>query len=170
MTAGPTTPTQLGAATLVRKWYLDVNTGDSTAAVWTHVNGIMSLVPNVDAANWADSSTFDTAGAQTKTKTASAWSVTGKVLRAVTAALATAYDPGQEYLRTAAVGKYGLDNQVEIRFYEFNGANGPQIEAYHGFAGVEWAADGGSMPDLDIAAFTLNAQSALDQITYPASA
>src|SRR4051794_5082554 len=125
------TKSPLGADTLVRKWFLDVNAGTTVAPDWVPVCGMTQFKPNKDATT-QDSSDMDSEGWKSGTVTALAWGVEATCKRGVTQADPTAYDPGQEILRAASDGM-GVDNTVEVRFYEVT-PGGPQQEAYQGFA------------------------------------
>lgn len=156
--------TPLGAATTNRKWYLDVNTGTSGTPTWVGVFGMMEFKP-VLSPTWKDSSDFDSAGDKSQTATAREWSAEGKVSRKVKAGTPTAYDEGQEALRLRAE-ELGVDNSIEVRFYEME-PGGPRVEAYQGFAGVEWSEEGGAMDDLSAASFKLIGQGKRTPITHP---
>ena len=159
-----TTKVQLGAATTVRKWYLDVNTGTTAAPIWTGVFGVSTFKPNLNP-TWKDTSDFDSAGDMSSTATARQWGCDFKIERKSTASNPTNYDPGQEALRLKAEN-IGLLNSVEVRFYEME-PGGPRVEAYQGTAGVEWAPDGGAMSDTDSVSVKLNGQSHRTLITHP---
>ena len=158
--------TQLAASTTNRKWWLDVSLDGTT---WTPVMGLTEFNPNLDDATWQDDSDFDGGGAKSQTKTAFGWAFTGTARRAVTAASTTAYDPGQEMIRTRSIGKTGLANSLFVRCYEME-EGGPRIEAYSGRAGCQWAQNGGGMDALSTAALTLQGQGALAQIAHPDAA
>jgi len=159
-----TTKVQLGAATTVRKWYLDVNTGTTDAPEWTGVFGVTNFKPNL-APTWKDTSDFDSEGDMSSTATARAWGADLKVERKSTASDPTTYDPGQEALRLRAE-ELGLLNSVEVRFYEME-PGGPRVEAYQGTAGVEWSPDGGAMSDTDAVSVKLIGQGRRTLITHP---
>lgn len=154
----------LGASTTNRKWYLDVNTGTSGAPVWLGVFGITEFKPTVDP-NFEDDSDFDSEGAKSSTKTAYGWGVEAKLARKVTTDDATAYDPGQEFLR-AKSDELGAANSVQIRFYEME-PGGPREEAYVGMVGVDWQPDGGPMTALSTVAVNLRGQGARTPIAHP---
>lgn len=162
-----TTKTPLGASTNVTKWYLDVdiNAGVGTPS-WLPVLGLENFVFNPDSPNLEDDSDYDSGGFQSQTKTAAAWSAQGTAGRKVTAADATAYDPGQEYLRSKAIGKFGPQNTVYCRIYEMQ-PGGPRVEAYTGHAAVSWEPQGGAMTALDTVQFTLTGQGQLAAISHP---
>jgi IPT/TIG domain len=165
-----TAKTPLGGDTLVRKWYLDVNSGTHAAPTWVAVNGMVSFQPALNP-TLQDDSDFDSGGYKSSTVTAIDWSCAVTVGRKETAASATAYDPGQELLRAAAAGM-GASNLVEIRFYEMNldplGNNvGPKVEAYQGYAVVSWSPSGGAMDALDQVAMTLTGKGQRNAITHP---
>lgn len=162
-----TTKVPLGADTLNRKWYLDVNAGTTEAPDWVGVFGIQEFKTSKDPTS-QDSSDMDSEGWKSNTITALGWGAEGKVRRAPTAADPTAYDPGQEILRLASDGM-GVDNSVEVRYYEMT-PGGPKVEAYQGFVSVEWTPDGGGMDALDTVSFKLNGQGKRNVITHPDAA
>lgn len=156
----------LGASTTMRQWYLDVDTASSTTApTWVPVMGMMEFKPALEPTK-QDDSDFDSGGFQSSTKTAEKWSVEAKIARKVTVADGTAYDVGQEFLRTKSFGQMGPANSVHIRYYEMQD-NGPRVEAYDGFGSVTWSPDGGKMEDLNLVSVTLDGQGKLNQITHP---
>ncbi len=159
-----TTKTPLGASTLVRKYYLDVNAGTHAAPVWTAVNGMLEFKPVVEH-TLQDDADFDSEGYKSSTATAIAWSIETKLARKVTVADPTAYDVGQEILRAAA-GELGANNTVEIRWYEME-EDGPREEAYQGYAAVSWSPDGGGMDALDTVTVKLTGQGKRNAITHP---
>jgi hypothetical protein len=159
-----TTKVPLGASTLIRKWYLDVNTGTYGAPVWTGVFGVEEFKPALDP-TVQDDADFDSAGYKSSTITALGWSLELKLARKVKASDATVYDPGQEALRAASM-LMGTNNQVDLRWYEVT-TNGPKVEAYRGYAAVSWTPDGGAMDALDTVSVTLTGQGARTVITHP---
>lgn len=159
-----TTKTPLGASTLVRKWYLDVNAGTHESPTWTAVNGITEFKAGVEH-TLQDDADFDSGGYKSSTATAIAWSIEAKVARKVTVADPTEYDPGQELLREAS-DKLGASNTVEVRWYEMED-DGPREEAYQGYAAVSWSPDGGAMDALDIVSVTLTGQGKRSAIVHP---
>lgn len=161
-----TTKTPLGASTVNRKWYLDVDVSTTGVASWVPVLGITNLTPNFDNANLEDDSDFDSGGFQSQTKTASGWSAQATVARKVTTADATAYDPGQEYLRTKSIGQFGPANSVKCRIYEMS-PSGPRVEAYFGVASVSWQDQGGAEQALSTVQVTLTGQGQLASIAHP---
>lgn len=158
-----TTKTPLGASTLNRKWYLDVNTGSESVPVWTGVFGITEFKASVEG-SLQDDSDFDSAGWKSQVNTANTWKIEGKVRRGLKASDPTVYDPGQEVLRLAAANT-GEANIVQIRYYEMGDA---QVEAYSGKVAVTWAEDGGNMEAVSTVSFTLNGRGARNIITHPA--
>lgn len=161
-----TTRVQLGAATTVRKWYLDINTGTTAAPVWTGVFGITDFKPSLSP-TWKDTSDFDSGGNKSSTATAREWGVEFKAMRKSTSAVPTVYDPGQEALRLRAE-LLGLGNSIEVRFYEM-GPGGPRVESYQGTVGVEWGPDGGAMEDTDGVSVKLMGQGARTTPAHPAT-
>lgn len=156
--------TELVASTTNRKWYIDVSTNGTT---WTALMGVTENNINLDDASWVDDSDMDGGGARSQVKMAFGWGGTVTVRRAPTAASGTAYDPGQEICREAAIGKTGPANSIYIRMYEMETA-GPRVEAYSGRAGVQWANGGGGMDAPSRATITFQGQGALSEIVHPA--
>lgn len=152
----------LGATTLNRKWFLDVE-DPANPGTWVGVFGITDFKPGVDTKT-GDTSDFGSAwtGAQ---NTALGWKVEGKVKRATTAASALAYDPGQEILRAQAM-LVGVAARTRIRFYEME-PGGPRVEAYDGYGVVSWSEDGGGQDALSMVSFTITGDGARNAITHP---
>lgn len=165
-TSTPRAP--LGASTTNRKWYLDVNTAAAGAAspLWVPVSGVTDFKPD-RSANTQDDSDFDSGGFGSMTKTGEDWSITVKLARKVTTASATAYDPGQEFLRQHSQGKFGVANSVNVRYYEME-PGGPRVEAYQGRCAVEWTDDGGNNTALSTVTCKMDGQGALVAIAHPA--
>lgn len=159
--------TPLGASTVNRKWYLDINTGTFAVPVWTGVHGITEFQPNLEP-TLQDDSDFDSGGDKSQTVTARAWSCAIKLARKVTVASATAYDAGQEAIRLASE-EIGVENSVDVRFYEME-PGGPRVEAYRGQAAVSWTPDGGGMDALSVVSVTLSGQGKRTAITHPGAA
>jgi len=153
----------LGATTLNKKWYLDVNTGTDATPTWVGVFGIQEFKPSVDSTA-GDTSDF-ASGWKGSQKTALAWGLEFKLKRASTAASATAYDPGQEALRTKA-GQLGVAGRVSLRWYEMD-SGGPRIEAYQGWGSVEWSDDGGDMAALSTVTVKVDGDGQRNAITHP---
>lgn len=157
---------ELGAPTLNRKWYLDVDNATNGAAAWIGVYGVQEFKDAV-AATTQDASDFAGGGWKSTVVTANQWSCELKVKRAPTAAEPTAYDPGQEVLRKAAV-QMGTGNRVHVRWYEME-PGGPRVEAYEGYASVTWSPDGGGMDALSTVTVTLNGTGKRVDITHPSA-
>ena len=159
--------TALGASTNVRKWFVDVDTSavPHTVPIWVPIMGVTNFKPSLSP-TWKDDSDFDGGGDKSSTATAREWGCDFKVVRKVTIASATSYDPGQEALRLRAE-LLGVSNSIPVRFYEMEPA-GPRVEAYSGNAGVEWSPDGGSMDDLDTVSVKFLGQGKRAAITHPA--
>jgi hypothetical protein len=158
--------TPLGASTIVRKWYLDVNTGSIASPVWTPVRGLMSFTPNVTP-TLQDDSDFDSGGYRSQAVTAIAWDASFDLSRKVNSTAPTTYDAGQEFLRTTSVTQ-GVQNSVQVRFYEMS-PSGPRVEAYQGLASVTWSPKGGAMDAVDEVSVTLTGQGQRTAITHPDS-
>lgn len=155
----------LGPSTTVRAMWLDVNIGSSAAPNWIPVNGISNFKPSRDG-NMEDDSDFDSGGFQSETKTAEKWSVDITLMRKVTAASSTTYDPGQEFLRLKSYGQMGVANSCEIRYYEME-SGGPRQEAYQGRCSVSYGEEGGSMTSLRSTSVKLSGQGRLSPIAHP---
>lgn len=153
----------LGGTTTNRKWFLDVDTSTTGTPEWVGVFGMQEFKPSVDT------STGDTSDGSSHWKgaqnTAQAWKNEGKLKRASKASAATAYDPGQEVLRAAAI-KVGVEARVHVRWYEME-PGGPRVEAYEGYGTVTWSEEGGAMDALSIVSFTINGDGARTDITHP---
>lgn len=164
----PVTPkAPLGADTLNRKWYLDVNTGTSETPIWTGVFGVQEFKPTKDSTT-QDSSDFDSEGWKNETLTALGWGAELKVRRGTTRDDPEAYDPGQEVLRLAS-DEMGTGNEVEVRYYEVT-EGGPAVEAYQGFCGVTWEPDGGGMDATDSVSVKLIGHGKRNPIAHPGAA
>ena len=160
----------LGADQLARDWFVDVNIGSFATPNWLPVNGWQDLKPTFNPTT-QDSSDYDSGGYKDSAVTAIEWGLTGKVGRKARAADPTQYDQGQEVLRLAAF-QLGAGNRVDIRFYEAGGGIGgaaanPRIEAYRGFANVQWEPDGGGMEALNAVSVTLGGKGQRSSITHP---
>lgn len=164
MVSTATTKAPLGATTLNRKWYLDVNTSTTETPTWVGVFGIQEFKPT-KAPTQQDASDFDGEGWKSSEVTALEWGVEAKVRRGVTTADPEAYDPGQEFLRLASDGM-GTENNVHIRYYEMT-PGGPRVEAYEGFVSVTWEPDGGGMDALDTVSVKLGGKGKRVPITHP---
>lgn len=162
-----TTKVPLGAATLNRKWYLDVNTGTDEEPVWTGVFGIEDFKASKDP-NLEEDSDFDSEGWKSSTVSALGWGIELKLARKTDASVATIYDVGQEALRTASDGM-GIANVQQVRWYEMTDG-GPAVEAYMGWVVVSWQPDGGSMEALDTVTVTLTGQGEREAIDHPDAA
>lgn len=157
----------LGAPTLNRDWYLDVDTASSaTAPTWIGVFGITNFQPAVNATT-QDAGDYDSGGWGATARTAMDWSVVASVLRKLQQDVTpVAYDPGQEFLRLAST-EFGDASQVHIRFYKNDDA---KVEAYEGWVDVQWAPQGGDRTGLDSVQVTLNGQGERKSIPFPSSA
>lgn len=159
-----TTKVPLGAPTTNRKWYLDVNTGTDAIPAWTGVFGVQEFKP-LNSPTVQDSSDFDGEGFKSSAVTALEWGIELKVARKVQASTPTSYDPGQEKLR-AVSNVVGAGNRVGVRYYEME-PGGPRVEAWQGFASVEWTEDGGDMTALDTVTVKLYGQGKRTAIEHP---
>jgi hypothetical protein len=160
-----------GALTVNRKWVLEVNIGSAGSPNWQACEFVQNFVPNTDEANWQDSSTYGDGGYTSQAKTAAAWSANATLMRKIMPGTIT-YGPVQEYLRTKSIGVFGPSNQVQVRFFEFDtndtaGTVSPRVEAYMGYAGVQWAEQGGTLEGASTVQVTLQSQSKLALIAHP---
>lgn len=162
-----TTKTPLGAATLNRKWRVDVNAGTFASPVWLPFHGMSEFTPSTEA-DTQDTSDFDSEGWKSETVTALAWGLETKIGRKVKANNPAAYDDAQELVRLAAT-QIGEGNVIDIRYYEYTGVGRPTVEAYRGFVGVQWSDDGGDMTATSTVTVTMTGQGARAPITHPAS-
>lgn len=168
MSTTPVERTQLGDAILNGTWYLDVNTGTSEAPVWLAVNGVYDFKDGLDGKE-IDVSDFSSDGWADSQGVGRSWSVELKVWRKRQLA-ASAYDPGQEFLRLHA------SESVEVRFYEMGGdgsvptspSSQPRNEAYQGRVSVKWSPDGGKVDDAKSVSVTLTGKGRRTSITHPA--
>jgi hypothetical protein len=159
-----TTRAELGAPTMAKKWYLDVNAGTHNSPTWTAVNGLNDFKPGIEPTT-KDNSSYASNGWGSNVITKLQWTVTFKAWRNVDPTDSSEYDDGQEILREAA-DQLGQNNRVEVRWYEME-PSGPRVEAYQGYASVGWSPDGGSDEDLDSVSVTLNGQGTRNGITHP---
>jgi hypothetical protein len=161
------TRTPLGASTLNRKWYLDVNVGTTAVPDWVGVFGLLEFKDTLDP-TLQDDSDFDSEGYKSQNVTALAWSLETKVSRKTVQGSPTAYDPGQEALRLAGE-EMGESNVAHVRWYEMT-PDGPRAEAYEGRAAVSWTPDGGGMDANSTATVTLTGKGKRTAITHPEGA
>ena len=107
-----------------------------------------------------DDSDYDSDGWGSDVKTMLKWSNVVKLARKMAAGFTE--DPGQAVIR-AAYDKFGSDGVVRVRWYDRNGT----VEAYDGFAQVQWSEDGGDATALSMVSVTLTGQGARNVITNP---
>ena len=162
-TAIPRVP--LGGATTLRKYYVDVKPHDGDDTTWLGGFGIQENKPLPSDPQTQDSSDMDSGGYQSTTVTALAWSLELKLIRKTQAGTPTAYDPGQELIRTTAL-KMGVENLIDVRFYEME-PGGPRVEAFQGSAICQWSPEGGDMTALDTVTATLSGAGILNAIAHP---
>lgn len=153
----------LGATTLNRKWFFDVDTNPGGTANWVGVFGLTEFKPGLDTTT-QDTSDFASAWKGNQ-NTALAWKIEGKVKRATTAASALAYDPGQEYLR-AQSKLVGVAARTHVRWYEME-PSGPRVEAYDGYGTVTWSEEGGGQDATSMVSFAVNGDGARNDIIHP---
>lgn len=161
------TRTQLGASTTNRKWGLDVQ-DPAAPGVWVPVMGLQESKPRPGEATTQDDSDMDGGGFKSQTVTALTWGYDGKVVRKSLVASATAYDPGQEIIRKAALN-LGSAAVIPFRYYEME-PGGPRVEAYEGVGVPTWTPDGGNMESLDTVAISITGRGQRLTITHPEGA
>lgn len=169
--SAPTLPV-LGASTVNRKWLYQVNTGTSSAKVWTTCGGVTNSQFNPDNPNWVDNTQQAGLGFKSQNKTGADWSGQVTFERAPQGADPSSYDDAQEYLRLHSVGVFGPGNQVEIRVFEYDpndpdATYSPRVEAYSGKCGVSWQPAGGDMMADDTVVVNFVSQGALLAIDHP---
>lgn len=156
----------LGGDTLARKWVLDVNVnyGATGAASWVRVRGVQDQSPS-ESPETQDSSTYDSGGWKSSAVTAMSWGWELTVMRKV-ADDGVTYDTAQEYFRSKSA-QLGPGNIAEIRAYEWNGVDGPRVQAYQGLVGVSYVEQGGAMEALSSAKIVLTGQGRRLEIAHP---
>lgn len=162
----PTLPV-LGTTRLMR----DVCFEFKINGVYTMIGGVTNSQFQPGTGTWNDST--DQAGQGGTSTNKTAYTHTGNLTfwRKTLPNDPTAYDPGQEFLRTQGLA-LGDDNTVEFRVFEYDfndpaGTKSPRVEAYHGFAGVEYVPQAGNMDANREVQVTLNGQGKLDSIEHP---
>lgn len=163
MTA-PAFPT-LGASTLARKWVTEIDTG-AGESTWTVIGGVTNCQFEPDTGNWVDDSDYGTVGKSSETKTSGKANVTLSISRKL-GSDGVSYDAGQEALRAAAEFKYGTDNNVTVRIFEYNPDGGPRVQAYSGTWGVDWVPQGGDNNALDMVQVTLHPRGDVAAVSHP---
>lgn len=163
----PAVTTGLGASTLARKWKVDVDVSPAQdGSDWRRVRGATDTSVNPGTAGMQADTDYDGEGYSSSTATTQEWGATLTVRRAPDRNTPTVYDPGQEFLRLRAT-KMGPDNTAHIRAYEWNGPNGPKVEAYEGFVATAYANNGGGPEALSTGTITLTGQGAVIPIAHP---
>lgn len=158
---------QLGASTLARKWVFEVNTGTFDVPDFLAIAGITQSKFSPDTAHYEDDSTMDSQGAGSQTKTAGQASASITISRKVLAATGIAYDPAGEFVKSKAINKYGPDNTVQLRIFEFTPGGGPRVDAYLGLFGVGWEPQGGPNTALDTVQLDFQGQGLCAPISHP---
>jgi hypothetical protein len=168
MAATAITRVPLGASTFVHKWCLDINSATYATPTWVGFFGTNDFVFTIDPST-EDDGDLDSPGWGSEIVTSRKWKAETTVIRKVTAASATAYDPGQELARLAAF-ELGAANRLDVRIYEMV-TSGPKVEAYRGYASVQWVPVGGDNKALDKVKVTFNGSGELAKLTpHPATA
>lgn len=159
----------LSANTNARKFVLEVDLNNNLLAPnYTPAGGMKNFTFVSDDAQLQDDRRFSDKGYNRQNKTGTGWDATGTFSRAPQAALTTAYDVVQEYLRAHGEGKVGTSAQVNVRFYEYDDdATLPRVQAYAGTALVTWNEPNGGPLDNSDATVTLSGQGQLLAITHP---
>lgn len=140
-----TTKPALADSTLVRNWYIDVDTTPTGSATWVGLGGTIDVDIKTNPGLVDDSDTAGE-GANSSIKTTDQWIITITAKRAPLAGDLDAYDPGQEYLRARSLG-YGSGATAHVRWYEVNGAGFPLGEAWEGTAVVSYDESNSGLAD-----------------------
>lgn len=163
-----TTVVPLGASTFVHKWRADVNdtVGGGTFAVpvWKPILATNDFVFVIEPST-EDDGDFDSPGWGSETTTSRKWKGDTTLLRKTKVSDPTAYDDGQEICRAAGF-ELGDLNRVDVRIYEMT-SGGPKVEAYRGYASVQWVPSGGDNKAIDKVKLTLAGSGTLSKITHP---
>lgn len=163
----PAVTTGLGASTLARKWKVDVDVSAlQDGSDWRRLRGATDVNVNPGTAGLQPDTDYDSDGFTSSTATTQEWGATITARRAPDRTTPTIYDPAQEFLRARGRG-LGPLNTAHVRFYEWNGAGGANVEAYEGYVAVTYANGGGDPGALATATFTLAGQGACLPITHP---
>lgn len=141
-------------------WRVDVDTTPTTTATWTQVRAAQRVAPTVNNTT-QDATDHDNEGWGADAVTLRKWQIAVDLLRKV--GTGEIYDPGQEFLRTAADS---LDT-VHVRWYDRSNANG---EAYEGWAIVQWTPASGGPEGLQLVNVVLLGQGARTVIANPTEA
>lgn len=157
----------LAATTLARKWKLDVDVSAAQdGSDYRRVKGVTEFTYNPGTVGLQPDSDYDGEGYQSSTATTFESGGTLTIRRGPGRTTPTAYDPGQEFIRLRA-RDLGPNNTIRYRAYEWNGASGPKVEAYEGYAAVSYANGGGDQGALATATITMTGQGATVAITHP---
>ena len=161
-----TNPPVEGGDTLARKWIIefDLNYGISGTPNWAPLTAITDQTPQEDPST-QDSSTYDSNGWKSSTVTALGWGWEITVNRRA-AADGRTYPTVQEYLRNKSL-QMGPGNLAKVRAFEWNGVDGPRVQAYEGLVGVAYSEQGGGMDALAKARFTLTGNGKRTDIVHP---
>jgi hypothetical protein len=157
-------------ATVASRYKFQVNTGTIGVPIWTDVRGVMEFTPGDPDPVLQDDSDYDSVAADNITawksqkKTALQWTITAKIKRGFVGST-TGYDPGQEFLRTAA-NAMGAAGVVQVRYYDRVPGT---PEAYMGSGEVSFKHDGAAMDALSTATITVTGRGILTPIANPAA-
>lgn len=160
----------MGASTFVHKWWVQVN---DTAGVgggtfdlpeWVDILATNDFVFTIEPST-EDDGDFDSPGWGSETTTSRKWKAETTVLRKTKMDDPTAYDDGQEICRDAGF-ELGALNRVDTRIFEMT-EGGPKVEAYRGFASVQWVPAGGDNKAIDKVKLTLSGSGLLSKIAHP---
>lgn len=160
-------PTPLGGATLARKWVVQVDfSADPLTPDWKTLRGIKTFAPSEDPTN-QDDSVFDDGGWKSTVTTAFSWGAEATVSRKTKSATdRTAYDDVQEYLRLISY-QQSPGNECRVRYFEWNGLDGPRVQAYTGQVSVSYRENGGAPDATSEAVIGLSGQGRRIDIAHP---
>lgn len=159
-----TSRTPLGAPTHVRKWYFDV--ADIGSSSWLPVMATHNTQFNPDNPTNNDVTDNDAGGFKSNSKDAATWMAQFNVWRKTLANDPTSYDPGQEFIRTRSIGKFGIENTFQVRIYEME-PSGPRVEAYLGVVNSSWQPGQGAPEADEDVQVMLQGNGPLLQIAHP---
>lgn len=162
------TKVPLGASTFVHKWCVDLNDvgngGTFAAPAWVGLFGTNDFVFAIEPST-EDDGDFDSPGWGSETTTSRKWKADTTLLRKTKVLDPFSYDDGQEIARAAGF-ELGDLNRVDARIYEMT-AGGPKVEAYRGYASVQWVPAGGDNKAIEKVKLTLSGSGTLSKITHP---
>lgn len=154
------TPVEMNATALARRWKLEVDMGTLEVPDWQPMVGITEFQPTFPP-NIEEATTYDSDGWAENEKTGQAWEVAMTFNRRINDT-EKVFNDVHEALRQAAFAS-GSASKVRIRFFDRN----ELPEAYGGRALVEWEDQGGESTALGQVSATLTGDGPLGLIDNP---